>query len=193
MRARRSAAPALTPATGPSAEALSTTTVRTEARTSWVRSAARQSGSRCAPFQVSTTACTRGPGGATPSAPLLDVAINAAPLAAVRTGVGRYIAGLLDALADAKPADLRARPLFLPRAPARTLRGLIKRLPFAYPLADAARAAVLRRERPSVYHETNHAAPPFRGPVVLTVHDLSTILYPRSQERARARHFARKL
>jgi glycosyltransferase involved in cell wall biosynthesis len=124
---------------------------------------------------------------------LLDVGINAAPLAAVRTGVGRYIAGLLEALAAAKPADLRARPLFLPRAPARTLRGLIKRLPFAYPLADAARAAVLRRERPSVYHETNHAAPPFRGPVVLTVHDLSTILYPRSQEPARTRHFARKL
>jgi len=121
------------------------------------------------------------------------VGINAAPLAAARTGVGRYIAGLLDALEAAKPQGLRARPLFLPTAKARRLRGLVKRLPFAYPLADAARAAVLRRERPTVYHETNHAAPPFRGPVVVTVHDLSTLLYPRTQEPARVRYFSKKL
>jgi glycosyltransferase involved in cell wall biosynthesis len=124
---------------------------------------------------------------------LLDVGINAAPLAAMRTGVGRYIAGLLDALAAAKPDGVRARPLFFPGTPARRLRALLKRLPFAYPLAEAGRAAVLWRERPTVYHETNHAAPPFRGPVVVTVHDLSTVLYPRTQESARARHFARKL
>jgi glycosyltransferase involved in cell wall biosynthesis len=124
---------------------------------------------------------------------LLDVGINAAPLAAARTGVGRYIAGLLDALAAAKPDGVRARPLFLPGAPARRLRTLFKRLPFAYSLADAGRAAVLWRERPTVYHETNHAAPPFRGPVVVTVHDLSTLLHPDTQESARARHFARKL
>jgi glycosyltransferase involved in cell wall biosynthesis len=124
---------------------------------------------------------------------LLDVGINAAPLAAARTGVGRYIAGLLDALAAAKPDGVRARPLFLPGAPARGIRGLVKRLPFAYPLADAARAATLLRERPSVYHETNHVAPAFAGPVVVTVHDLSTLLYPHTQEPARARHFARRL
>ena len=119
--------------------------------------------------------------------------INAAPLAAARTGVGRYIAGLLDALAAAKSDNLRARPLFLPGAPARRMRTFIKRLPFAYSLAEASRAAVLWRERPSVYHETNHAAPPFRGPVVVTVHDLSTLLHPGTQESARARHFARRL
>jgi len=124
---------------------------------------------------------------------LLDVGINAAPLAAARTGVGRYIAGLLDALSAAKSDSLRARPLFLPGAPARRMRTFIKRLPFAYSLAEAGRAAVLWRERPSVYHETNHAAPPFRGPVVVTVHDLSTLLHPGTQERARARHFAKKL
>lgn len=121
------------------------------------------------------------------------MAINAAPLAAARTGVGRYISGLLDALAAAKPDGVRARPIFLPGPAARGARRLVKRLPFAYALADAGRAAVLWRERPTVYHETNHAAPPFRGPVVVTVHDLSTLLYPRTQEPARARHFARKL
>jgi alpha-1,3-rhamnosyl/mannosyltransferase len=72
----------------------------------------------------------------------------------------------------------------------------VKRLPFAYALAETARAAVLERERRrglTVYHETNHAAPRFRGPVVLTIHDLSTVLYPETQERARARHFANAL
>lgn len=107
--------------------------------------------------------------------------------------MGRYIAGLLDALDALKPEGLRVRPVFSPGAPARGLRPLVKRLPFAYDLADAARALALKRERLSVYHETNHAAPRFRGPVVLTVHDLSTVLHAETQERARARHFARAL
>jgi alpha-1,3-rhamnosyl/mannosyltransferase len=110
--------------------------------------------------------------------------------------VGRYIAGLLDALAAHPPAGVTARPLFLPGPPARGLRPLVKRLPFAYALAEAGRAAVLERERRrglTLYHETNHAAPRFRGPIVLTVHDLSTVLHAETQERARARHFAKAL
>ena len=107
--------------------------------------------------------------------------------------MGRYISGLLDALAALGPDGVRARPIFLPGPAARRARGFVKRLPFAYALAEAGRAAVLWRERPTVYHETNHAAPPFRGRVVLTVHDLSTLLYPQTQEPARARHFARRL
>src|SRR5262249_15800217 len=143
-----------------------------------------------------TIACTGGASFATPSGSLIDVGINAAPLAAARTGVGRYIAGLLDALAARPQGGLRTRPLFLPGAPARGLRPLVTRLPSAYALAETARAAVLERERRrglTVYHETNHAAPRFRGPVVLTVHDLSTILYPQTQEPKRARHFATAL
>ena len=107
--------------------------------------------------------------------------------------MGRYIEGLLRALSELKPDGISARPLFLPSAKARGLRVLVKRLPGAYALAEAARAAALARERPSLYHETNHAAPRFSGPVVLTVHDLSTVLHPKTQERARARHFGRAL
>ena len=128
--------------------------------------------------------------------PAIDVGINAAPLAAARTGVGRYIAGLLDALAALRPEGLRARPLFLPGAPARGLRAVFKRLPGAYALAEAGRAVLLERERRrglTVYHETNHAAPRFRGPLVLTIHDLSTVLHAATQEPARARHFSRAL
>jgi glycosyltransferase involved in cell wall biosynthesis len=127
---------------------------------------------------------------------LIDVGINAAPLAAARTGVGRYIAGLLDALNTRAVSEIRTRPLFMPGAPARNLRGLARRLPFAYPVAQAGRALLLERERRrglTVYHETNHAAPDFRGPVVLTVHDLSTLRFPETQEPARARFFKRAL
>lgn len=144
---------------------------------------------------------------------MLSVGINTAPLAAARTGVGRYITGLLGGLSalglpgpglsapglsapglSAPGAEaVEIRPLFRPGAPAKGLRSLVKRLPFAYPLAEAARAVALRRERPTVYHETNHAAPAFAGPVVLTVHDLSTVLHAATQEPRRARHFARAL
>jgi len=125
---------------------------------------------------------------------LLDVGINAAPLAAARTGVGRYIAGLLDALAPI--GGLRARALFAPGPASRGIRDIVKQLPGAYFLAEAARSLALERERLrglTVYHETNHAAPPFRGPVVLTIHDLSTVLHAGTQEPARARYFAKAL
>ena len=127
------------------------------------------------------------------SAGLLPVGINAAPLAAARTGVGRYIQGLLDALSRTAPPDVRCVPLFAPGPAARGVRGLAKRLPGAYALAEALRAVQLRRAGVTVYHETNHAAPAFAGPVVLTVHDLSTVLHPRLQEPARARHFGSAL
>lgn len=124
---------------------------------------------------------------------MLDVGINAAPLAAARTGVGRYISGLLDALAALRPDGIRARAMFAPGEAAHRLRRAVKRLPYAYELADLSRAAWLLRDRPDVFHETNHAAPPFRGPVVLTIHDLSTLLHPETQEPARALHFGRAL
>lgn len=116
--------------------------------------------------------------------------------------MGRYITGLLQALeplahptAPASPA-FNLRPLFAPRGAARAVRRWVKLLPGSYALAEAARAAVLRQERAqglSVYHETNHAAPRFDGPVVLTVHDLSTLLHPETQEPGRVRHFSRAL
>jgi glycosyltransferase involved in cell wall biosynthesis len=120
---------------------------------------------------------------------LIDVGINAAPLAAVRTGVGRYIESLLEALREIP--DIRARPLFVAGPAGKGLRALLKRLPGAYALAELRREKLLQREPGlSLYHETNHAAPAFSGPLVLTVHDLSTVLHPETQEPARARHFA---
>lgn len=135
---------------------------------------------------------------------MLSVGINASPLAAPRTGVGRYISGLLAAFEQVPDPGVRVRPLFAPAKAIRsprgftarafaTLRAVAKRLPAAYELADTARAAVLAAEQRrglTLYHETNHAAPPFRGPIVLTVHDLSTLIVPQTEEPARVRHFA---
>jgi glycosyltransferase involved in cell wall biosynthesis len=101
-------------------------------------------------------------------------------------------------------SDVHFRPLFAPGAAIRSPSGIAarafafarsaaKRLPAAYALADAARAAALvaeQRRGLTVYHETNHAAPPFSGPVVLTIHDLSTLIVPQTEEPARVRHFA---
>jgi glycosyltransferase involved in cell wall biosynthesis len=148
---------------------------------------------------------------------LLTVGINAAPLLAPRTGVGRYIAGLLAGLSRlARPpgGPWTFKPLFATQAalaaaekgrdapsggwaPLDVIRRVGKLLPGGYALADATRGfaldALRKGGRLSVYHETNHAAPPFEGPLVLTVHDLSTLRFPETQEPARARHFAEAL
>jgi len=138
---------------------------------------------------------------------LPTVGINAAPLLAPRTGVGRYIAGLLAGLARLSAPGFRFLPLFAGEAalaaaaggpaartgPLHIARRIFRGLPGGYALADAARAATLLALRPTVYHETNYAAPRFWGPVVLSVHDLSTIRFPETQEPARARHFSRAL
>lgn len=128
--------------------------------------------------------------------------------------MGRYILGLLGGLGGLPAGgEVQVRPLFAPRAAlssspdprgsasaARALYGFAraaaKRLPAAYPLSQAARAVLLEAARLRglrVYHETNHAAPPTRARVVLTVHDLSTLLMPETQEPGRVAHFARAL
>ena len=135
---------------------------------------------------------------------MLSVGINAAPLATLRTGVARYIAGLLSGLEQVDEPDLRWRALFAPAAAVRhrhrlatqlirAARSVARRLPASYLLAQTLRAAALARERHrglSLYHETNNVAPPFGGPVVLTIHDLSTVLHADLQDRVRVRHFA---
>ena len=162
-------------------------------------------------------ACTSGRVGRVACAAVsssLVVGINAAPLIAPRTGVGRYILGLLSGVRsiaqDAAEGDeqrprVEVVPLFAPPealspegpppgASAGRLRGLLKRLPFAYDARELLRAATLaRRSDLSVLHETNHAAPRTRLPLVLTVHDLCTLLYPETQEPGRARFFAKAL
>jgi len=138
---------------------------------------------------------------------LLSVGINAAPLASLRTGVARYIAGLLSGLAQVEEADLRWCALFAPPAVTRrrerlaekairAARSVARRLPGSYFLAQALRGAALVRETRrglSLYHETNNVAPPFGGRMVLTIHDLSTVLHADLQDPVRVGHFAPRI
>jgi alpha-1,3-rhamnosyl/mannosyltransferase len=102
-----------------------------------------------------------------------------------------------EAAADGSSSERRAAARVGTMAAFRAARSAAKRAPFAYPLLQAARSVALvlaQRGQPfGVYHETNHAAPRTRLPVVLTVHDLSTVLMPATQEKKRAEHFGRAL
>jgi hypothetical protein len=139
---------------------------------------------------------------------LLSIGLNCAPLLAPRTGVGRYILGLLHGLRSIAPdggagEPFSVVPLFVPAAalavdgPAalgaarsgealdrwRRARAWVKELPLAYEARELWRALLLERARRnglSLLHETNHAAPRGRLPVVVTIHDLATLLYPES-------------
>ncbi len=124
----------------------------------------------------------------------LRVTLDATPLLGVRTGVGRYVASLVAALAAHDPAELdlaltaftwrtgrrpvvpgarwRHRP-----APARALRAAWTRSPLP-PVEWLA-------GRCDVFHATNFVLPPARRAAgVVTVHDLAFLRFPVTVSRA---------
>jgi glycosyltransferase involved in cell wall biosynthesis len=122
------------------------------------------------------------------------VGLDATPLLGPRTGVGRYVAGLAEALAGlggAEPEELvlvpfswrgtRELPGVAPqgprvrcgrrRAPARLLQAAWARLP--WPPVEWLAGPV------EVFHATNFVAPPARrAATVVTVHDLTYLRHP---------------
>jgi len=74
------------------------------------------------------------------------------------------------------------------------VRSIAKAMPGGYRAAEISRSLSLiklqKKLRLSVFHAPNHAAPRTSLPLVLTVHDLCTLLFPETQEPARARYFA---
>ena len=118
----------------------------------------------------------------------LRVAIDATSLLGVRTGIGQVTSGLVQGLAERADVDLVAyaitwkgrgslRQSLPPSAragtrpfPARLTRGLWPRL--AWPRIEGWTGRV------DVVHATNFVAPPTRSPVLLTIPDLSYLLYP---------------
>jgi len=126
----------------------------------------------------------------------LRVALDATPLVTLggqRSGIGTYVAGLLQALAERNDLDVTAYAL--------TLRGRrvwrdvvpagVRPVGVAVP-ARLVRAAWLRGARPplewfagraDVAHGTNFVAPPVRrGGAVVTVHDLTPLRFPEMVE-----------
>jgi glycosyltransferase involved in cell wall biosynthesis len=130
----------------------------------------------------------------------LRVALDATPLLGVRTGIGRYVRGLLDGLAELAedpradvPSDLRLVPFTVRGAAdlrhlARDGRTRVRTHHVPVP-ARLLRAAWTRGALPpvevlsgrvDVFHGTNFVLPPSGWAAgVLTVHDLTYLRHPR--------------
>jgi glycosyltransferase involved in cell wall biosynthesis len=134
----------------------------------------------------------------------MKIALDATPLLGPRTGVGRYVAGLAEALAGlagpepesvalvpfswrgtgdlatAAPSGPRIR-LGRRRAPARLLQTAWGRLP--WPPVEWLSGQV------DVFHATNFVAPPTRrAATVVTIHDLTYLRFPEMVTDASARY-----
>ncbi|HET6750696.1 MAG TPA: glycosyltransferase family 1 protein [Actinomycetes bacterium] len=134
----------------------------------------------------------------------MKVALDATPLLGPRTGVGHYVAGLAEGLAELpgpEPEEVALVPFTwrgtgdLPRvAPAGPrLRLGRRRVPARLLQAAWARMAFPPVEwlagRVDVFHATNFVAPPARrAAVVVTVHDLTYLRYPGMVTAASARY-----
>ena len=134
----------------------------------------------------------------------MKVGLDATPLLGPRTGVGRYVAGLVEALAElpgGEPEELGLIPFTwrgtadLPRvAPAAPrLRCGRRRVPAR--LLQAAWAAVAfppvewLAGPVDVFHATNFVAPPARrAATVVTIHDLTYLRHPEMVTAASARY-----
>jgi glycosyltransferase involved in cell wall biosynthesis len=138
----------------------------------------------------------------------LRVGLDATPLLGARTGIGRYVAQLLAALAGRHPGAGADRPLAELRATAFTWRGqadLAGAVPPGVTVAGrraparALQALWARAERPRVellagrgldaFHGTNFVLPPLRrAGGVLTVHDLAYLHLPGTVSAASLRY-----
>jgi glycosyltransferase involved in cell wall biosynthesis len=134
----------------------------------------------------------------------MRVGLDATPLLGPRTGVGRYVAGLVEALAElpgGEPGEIVLVPFTwrgtagLPRVaptaprlrcgrrrvPARLLQAAWRAMPF--PPVEWLAGPV------DVFHATNFVAPPARrAATVVTIHDLTYLRHPEMVTTASARY-----
>ena len=131
----------------------------------------------------------------------MRIALNTTPLLTPLTGIGQYVWHLANAMAQ--QGDVKAHyyyglnwsdTLSQQTLPTRSnaLRSIVRAIPYAYELRRWVQSQGFRRHAKALgcelYHEPNFLALPFEGPMVLTVHDLSWIRYPKAHpiERVRA-------
>ncbi|WP_347928482.1 glycosyltransferase family 1 protein [Pseudomonas helvetica] len=134
----------------------------------------------------------------------MQIALNARILQAPRTGIGHYLAELVSALAHDPDLELS---LFhgwgwsssLPKA---TMPGysrltpLLRQIPGSYQARrwleqrrfDRGRSATI-----DLYHEPSLWPLAFKGPTIMTLHDLTHLHYPSTQPVARLREIERRL
>lgn len=128
-------------------------------------------------------------------------ALDGVSISQTRTGVGHYTFELARALAALAPAD--EFELVSPFAPARREAGFPPNLHFVQPRVNGlARRAwwslglplYCSRAEIALFHGTNFDLPAWAGcPTVLTIHDLSLLLYPQTHEKHLVRRARVKL
>lgn len=146
----------------------------------------------------------------------LKVALNVTPLFGSVTGVGRYTLDLWSALSSSAEIS-RLYPLNRGRliserdlserlagiasgglVPSDVWKSRIRCLPGAYSSHRFVQKmrrwqAKIDRIEETVYHETNFVPLPYRGPTVVTIHDLSHVRFPQYHPRERVRFLDRAL
>jgi alpha-1,3-rhamnosyl/mannosyltransferase len=136
----------------------------------------------------------------------LRLAVNAVRLRSPLTGIGQYIRHLMAAIEARGDVDIRyfygthwaRRAVVSPMPMEDTANRFIKRVvPSSYVLMRLVQrpvfAAGARAARPHVYHEPNYVPFPFRGPTVVTIHDLSFVHYPETHPKDRLAYLNRYL
>ncbi|EXF91729.1 glycosyl transferase [Pseudomonas fluorescens HK44] len=134
----------------------------------------------------------------------MQIALNARILQAPRTGIGHYLAELVSALTHEPDLELS---LFhgwgwSSSLPAAAMPGysrltpLLRQIPGAYQARRWLEQRRFDRGRPAaidLYHEPSLWPLAFKGPTIITLHDLTHLHYPSTQPAARLREIERRL
>ncbi|ROM92096.1 glycosyltransferase family 1 protein [Pseudomonas brassicacearum] len=134
----------------------------------------------------------------------MQIALNARILQAPRTGIGHYLAELVNALTHEPDLELS---LFhgwgwSSSLPAAAMPGysrltpLLRQIPGAYQARRWLEQRRFDRGRPAaidLYHEPSLWPLAFKGPTIITLHDLTHLHYPSTQPAARLREIERRL
>jgi len=128
------------------------------------------------------------------------IGIDGIPLAELKTGVGHYTFEIALGLARQAPSDSFEILSHLPFA-----QGAVSDVPnlsfIEQPVNQATRhwwtiglPLYIKRARLDLFHGTNYDVPVWGGcPTVLTIHDLSQLLFPETHEERRVRRARRRL
>ena len=134
----------------------------------------------------------------------MQIALNARILQAPRTGIGHYLAELVNALGEEPDVELS---LFhgwgwSPVLPDAALPGysrmtpVLRQIPGAYQARrwlEQRRFDKGRPQRVDLYHEPSLWPLLFKGPTIVTLHDLTHVHYPSTQPAARLKEIERRL
>ncbi|HJZ68858.1 MAG TPA: glycosyltransferase family 1 protein [Blastocatellia bacterium] len=130
----------------------------------------------------------------------MRIGIDGIPLAELKTGVGHYTFEIALGLARQAPSDSFEILSHLPFA-----QGAVSDVPnlsfIEQPVNQATRhwwtiglPLYIKRARLDLFHGTNYDVPVWGGcPTVLTIHDLSQLLFPETHEERRVRRARRRL